>query len=345
MTIEHKTLVFTKAEITDAGELQGYGAWFNNVDDGGDVIEPGFFADVIPDFLTEGFVAWGHDWDDPCAMPTAAREDAVGLALNGIFHSDAQSQRYRTIAKERLDRGLSMGLSIGYEIAPGGAKRAADGTRHLLKASRLFEVSLVMVPMNREATVTAVKTARKAAADNVDTASWMLRECLQLIQAEAADLEPDDPDVAEDQQDLTTLGLIRDLITQYIAATAAEVGTPDDLTDVAEEEAARAAAWSDWGWGYMGRTAPLAEHADRVALAVKGLRTRVKQLSRLRTKEGRVLSSANVERMQGHIDTLTALRDDMKDLLASATAEKRATPEAIELDYELTRARFMGVPI
>lgn len=340
--VEHKTLLLKDASIDANGTLTGYGAAFGNLDDGGDIIEPGFFADVIDDFLREGFISAGHDWNMPIAMPMSAKEDAIGLFITATYHSDEQSQRYRTIAAERIAAGKQVGLSIGYEIAPGGATIEKDG-RHLRKAKRLFEVAQVTVPMNREAEATDVKTLQqgKSASDNVWTATTILNWILSLIENEAADLDPADPDYAEDEADVSLLGQIRDLITSYIASTAQEVGTPDDVADVAEEQAAAAAMWDSWY--YMGRSAPIADHAERVMTAVKGFDSRVKRLSQLRVKEGRVLSSANVERLGGVTDTLAAAVDDLKDLLASATSEKTlATPDAIELAFLETEARLSG---
>lgn len=162
MAVSRKGRVFaplSKGALTDSGEIAGYAARFHNLDDGGDIIEPGFFADVLPTFLRDGFMSWSHDWSIPCGVPLSAREDASGLAVRAKFHSDEQSQRYRTIAAERLESGLTVGLSVGYEIAPGGATIEADGARHLRKASRLFEFAIVTVPMNRDALATSVKSA------------------------------------------------------------------------------------------------------------------------------------------------------------------------------------------
>ncbi len=166
---ERKVFALQDAAVDPGtGEFFGHGAAFNNVDEGKDIIEPGFFAPVLEEFKREGFIAWGHDWQTPVAMPSQAYEDERGLALGAKFHSDATSQRARTIAQERLANGMSMGLSIGYEIAKGGAKQRDDGVRLLSKASRLFEVSLVMVPMNREATVASVKDAGITASEQFD---------------------------------------------------------------------------------------------------------------------------------------------------------------------------------
>lgn len=333
--VEHKTLILQKAAIDSNGTLNGYGAVFGNVDDGGDIIEPTFFDDVLADFNREGFIAWMHDWGNPCAMPKAS-VDRVGLALDATFHSDAQSQRYRTIAQERLAAGYTMGLSIGYEIAPGGATMEG-GVRHLRKASRLFEVSLVLVPMNREAGATDVKVFGKdgkAAADNVWTATSVLNWVLALIQDEAEVFDPVDP---EDVADLGLLGTIRDGIVSYIASTAPEVGTADDMADLEAEAAAQAAMW-----GWMGASGvPFAQHVERVVAGLKSVTKRTSHL-KARRKEGRVLSAANRSRLEGLTESLAAALSDINDLLASTESEKAATPEAMDLAFLETEARLAG---
>lgn len=169
MTVERKVIAFEQAAVdASTGEGRGYGAVFNNRDDGGDIIAPGFFEPVLNDFLREGFISWGHDWQEPVAMPTAAAEDGIGLSIAWKFHSTEAAQEARTVTAERLDAGKSMGLSIGYEVAE---EDMTPQGRILRKAARLFEVALVMVPMNRLATVTQVKTADAGSGDGTGTAA------------------------------------------------------------------------------------------------------------------------------------------------------------------------------
>jgi phage head maturation protease len=78
---------------------------------------------------------------------------SVGLWIQTEYHSTEAAQSARTIAQERMARGKSVALSIGYGIEPGGAEFSDDGTRHLLKL-KLFEVSQVNVPMLRQAGLT-----------------------------------------------------------------------------------------------------------------------------------------------------------------------------------------------
>lgn len=154
MIVERKLLTLDQAAISEGGELSGYANVFGLVDHGGDRVMPGAFAKAIPEFLSDGFLAWGHDWMDPVAMPVEAREDDHGLFIRGIFHSTPGAQEKRTIASERLAKGLSMGLSIGYGVED---ERQAGEVRELHVIYPLFETSLVMVPMNAASRITAIK--------------------------------------------------------------------------------------------------------------------------------------------------------------------------------------------
>lgn len=169
---ERKVLTLKDASVSDSGEFVGLGAAFGNLDDGGDIIEPGFFEPVIDDFMKEGFISWMHDWGNPVAIPTAAKEIDPGLQIAAQFHSTPQAQEKRTITQERLAAGKTMGLSIGYDVAEDGFTIDKDtGIRHLTKASRLFETGLVLVPMNRLAGVTDVKGGLTYAEENADIIS------------------------------------------------------------------------------------------------------------------------------------------------------------------------------
>lgn len=342
MKIQHKTVLLKEAAIDGNGRLTGYGAVYGNVDEGGDEIVPGAMAKAVPKFLKSGFIAWGHDWNTPVAMPMVAREDPKGLWIEADFHSTPGAQEKRTIAKERLDAGLEMGLSIGYGDVT--AKRLSD-RRQLTAIDRLYEVSLVMVPMNGEAGVSEAKDA-KSAADNVSDAVWCLTTLNRLIEKESIDTAAG----ADDAADVDVLVQARDWVLAFIESESIEVGTDTDL----EQIAAEAAAWAEryYGYGYMGRTIPLADHLQTVTTAAKAAVARVHAVSRLR-KEGRVLSSANRTRLES-LDSvmadaeaaLAASRADIADLLASAQPEKSVSArEAAALEFQLTMARLNGVLI
>ena len=156
--MEHKAVPLAEFKVdASSGEFSGYASVFGNVDQGGDIVVRGAYAKAIPAFLRDGFISWSHDWAMPIAMPTDAREDERGLFLAGRFHSTPAAQEARTIAAERAATGKRTGLSIGYEIEDYAFN--TKGNRLLKVINPLFEVGFVMVPMNRESNVGAVKNA------------------------------------------------------------------------------------------------------------------------------------------------------------------------------------------
>ena len=151
-------LVDFKATDAGAGEFEGYGAAFDNVDFGGDRIVRGAFIETLADFKKSGLIFWQHDATDPVAYPVEATEDIKGLYLRARFHGTGSAQKARRIVQERLAAGLSFGLSIGYSVMPDGEQYDRDGVR-ILTRLQLHEVSLVSLPMNERAVVTGVKSA------------------------------------------------------------------------------------------------------------------------------------------------------------------------------------------
>lgn len=328
MTIERKVVLLKEASVNGNGRLEGYGAVYGNIDDGGDELAPGSMAPAIPGFMSSGFVSWGHDWEVPVAYPKAASEDSHGLYLDAQFHSTPAAQEKRTITKERLDAGLTMGLSIGY----GDVKAERTPEKRLIKSvGRLYEIGLVMVPMNTLAGVAGVK----AAADNVARATYCLTTLNDLIESESLDTEGGD---TADAADVDALVIARDALLDFLANESAEVGTTADLEQVRAEDAARA---NDYGW--MGRTrAPFADHISAVEKGLAALVVRSRAVSRLR-KEGRVLSSANRTRLEELAAALAAHGSDIRDLLASTDPDLGKAARAAEIEYLIGQAAELGI--
>lgn len=154
---------FTKAD-PDTGSFEGYASAFGNRDEQGDVVVRGAFAATIPAFLERGWISDAHQTEQPIGYPTAASEDARGLFIAGRFHGTERAQTVRTFARERVLAGKEMGLSIGFRVPAGGARKRADGVRELVKLE-LIEVALTIMPANLAAVVTGVKHAPGSAFD------------------------------------------------------------------------------------------------------------------------------------------------------------------------------------
>ena len=155
----------------DAGEFEGYGAVFGNVDLHGDRILPGAFATTLAEtkaggrpismHVNHGFPALGGQ--RAVGVWTDVAEDGKGLRVKGRIsgmNTDAGRHLF-----ERVKDGAFTGLSVGYRVAAGGAvygTKASD-PRRTLKALHLSEVSLVDTPSNGAALIDGFKTALRQA--------------------------------------------------------------------------------------------------------------------------------------------------------------------------------------
>lgn len=155
------------------GTFEGYGAVFNNVDDGGDRLLQGSFTDTLaqakargkmPKMLLnhgglDGFGLNSPAPDDllPIGKWEDMSEDSAGLHVKGrLINLDTESGKriHGAMREGELDS-----LSMGYK-----ALKFVRGTRtgepkRTISAVKLIEVSPVTFPMNRLAGITSVKSA------------------------------------------------------------------------------------------------------------------------------------------------------------------------------------------
>ena len=138
------------------GVIEGYAASFGGVDFGGDTIVPGAFKDTIAHHHAAGTapaMLWAHRQSEPIGKWIAMGEDARGLRVQGRLNTETEPGRK---AHAHIKAGDVTGLSIGYDVAQGGAKQTATG-RTLTKL-HLHETSVVTVPMDPRARITGVKS-------------------------------------------------------------------------------------------------------------------------------------------------------------------------------------------
>lgn len=141
------------------GTFEGYGAVYGNVDRDNEIIAPGAFAESLPAFIRDGFIACAHDWEEGVATVNDAFEDSYGLYIKCEFHSDDESQALRIKTAERLERGKTVGLSVGFSV-DAWSYDETSGVRTITKAT-LYEVSIVTVPANPLAQVVSAKSGGK----------------------------------------------------------------------------------------------------------------------------------------------------------------------------------------
>jgi HK97 family phage prohead protease len=313
-------------KMTDEGPggFTGYASVFDVVDRGGDIVAKGAFAGSLDAFRRDGFIAVGHDWGQSgVATIKSAEEDAHGLLIEAEFHSTPDAQAERVKLKERLERGKSVGLSIGFQIADGGTERdKATKARRLTKID-LFEVSIVTVPMNAEAQAIAAKAATSAA------------EAKALFEDVLAERVPS----LWELWDVMTTCIARIVRLAHDAEGTGTVVDAESLLDEATGEFVarmratvleRVESGETYYYGFeipngeppAGLT--FAAHADAVLAAADGLLARAKTITALRAKDNRRPSLAHTQAMAA----LAARLDEIKGA-AGAIAPPDPEPEPV----------------
>lgn len=164
-TIEQKAVArleckFDSVDDTDGKmTFSGYGSVFNNTDSYGDVIAPGAFANTLSAHKSAGTVPLmllNHDaWEQlPIGVWTSMEEDAYGLKVTGEL-LDTQAGRDTYTA---LKQGAISGLSIGFRAVGFQQRVTQDDPLRTLTEVDLVEVSVVTLPANVKARVSAVKS-------------------------------------------------------------------------------------------------------------------------------------------------------------------------------------------
>lgn len=157
--MKHYAFVLETKALDAAGEFEGYASTFGNVDQGGDIVEPGAFIKSVVKAKSDGRVIpmlWQHDQREPIGVWKDISEDAKGLYVKGqlLIEDDPVARR----AYGHLKAKSIGGMSIGYSV-PAGGSEPDEKRRGVMRLSEinLREISLVTMPMNIDAKVTAVK--------------------------------------------------------------------------------------------------------------------------------------------------------------------------------------------
>lgn len=146
-----------------AGELEGHGAVYANVDDGGDMFAPGAFtlalkklqaSGRVPSMYMQHGALLGAD-PRPVGKWLSVTEDAKGLLVKGrLVGLETETGKYNhALVKE----GAMTGLSVGYKARKVDYPKTAGEPRRLIKEADLFEISIVDQPMNTLARIGQVK--------------------------------------------------------------------------------------------------------------------------------------------------------------------------------------------
>lgn len=134
----------------DGWEFSAYASTFGNRDHGGDIIDRHAFDATLLARSSRPLL-WQHDMSEPIGKEKSLRVDRKGLL--GTWEI-VDTQR-GTDAYKLMKRGVVDSMSIGY--VPESWEWQEEGKTRVLKSIDLLENSVVSIPMNEKAKVTAVK--------------------------------------------------------------------------------------------------------------------------------------------------------------------------------------------
>jgi HK97 family phage prohead protease len=141
-------------DITAEGSFEGILSPYGNVDQGGDVVEPGAYTKTLKERGSKVPLLWQHKQDVPIG-DVALEDRKDGLWCKGQLLMDLpEAQKAYLLIKAKIVKGLS----IGFETMKDSVEK---GIRHL-KEIKLYEGSIVTFPMNEMALITTVKQQRVA---------------------------------------------------------------------------------------------------------------------------------------------------------------------------------------
>lgn len=162
-----KDFRFQIKSLNEQGQFSGLASVYGNVDLGGDVVVPGAFQKTLADRGGEVPILFAHDTRQPVGLGKL-KDTASGLLIEGQLILDVPKARE---AYSLLKARVLKGLSIGYDTVKSDIK---EGVRYL-RELKLFEISLVTVPMNEQALVTSVKAEDRQL-------DWQIRKFRELLQ-------------------------------------------------------------------------------------------------------------------------------------------------------------------
>ena len=138
----------------DQGRLSiaGWAARFGNVDSYGDVIQQGAFAKTIQERADRIAFCWQHDIYQPIGKITLLEERTEGLWVEVLLSASEDD------IATKVSEGIVKEMSIGYSTINSVWTQVDGNDIRNLTEVKLYEISLVTIAANADATVEMVKS-------------------------------------------------------------------------------------------------------------------------------------------------------------------------------------------
>ena len=184
----------SKFEIKASAEntIEGYAAYFGNVDSYGDIIEQGAFTKTIKENNNRVKVLWQHNTNEPIGKPIQMEQDSKGLYIKAKISMTDVGRK----AMELMRDGVIDEMSIGYDII----KDEFKGKNRMLKELRLWEFSPVTFAANEKARITSAKNFNDLLYDIKHADKNEIINAITKLNELLASLEPDEKSTHEQKE-------------------------------------------------------------------------------------------------------------------------------------------------
>lgn len=361
MAIERKQVAASQVEFKDAqgnkpGRMRLYFSTFDNWDSVRPVPERpvrGAFKKYLPDLLKKGFSSVNHDLSAlPVATIADAGEDDKGAWAELEYHSTQGAQDAYTVAKERYQRGADVSASFAYlvhddeyiDIVDDEGLKAQGITRgRELKELEVKELGFVNIPANPHATATAVKALKDTPTKRLGI-KGMFEDALaeqtndlwnlwQVFCCVVCDIQMMDESAEMLGVPYDMAGAVNEAVAEFSSRLVASIMAEDAEEDSAD--GGTSPGMGDMGmmsnggklegkWTGLVHGLAYAALLETVVDAAKGLTTRTRTRKELRTKEGRMLSGSNMDKLKSLRASLTDVASALDELLAAASPTEDA---------------------
>ena len=151
--IEKKSIVCSEVKVERQDTnlyIEGYGAYFGNVDSYGDIIRAGAFAPFLASEDAKRVkLCWQHNFDDVIGVIEEMREDERGLWFKAKISNTTLGKDAATL----IEDGALNEFSIGYGVKAAEYPTDQPGVSRVLTDVYLYEISLVSRAANPKATL------------------------------------------------------------------------------------------------------------------------------------------------------------------------------------------------
>jgi HK97 family phage prohead protease len=199
----------SRFELKAAGDntIEGYAAYFGNVDSYGDIIENGAFTKTLKENSGRVKVLWQHDTSEPIGKPIHMEQDSKGLYIKAKISMTDTGRK----AMELMRDGVIDEMSIGYDII----KDEYKAKNRMLKELRLWEFSPVTFAANEKARITSAKSLSELLYDVKHADIGEIKNAIQKLNELIKQLEPEESTQKVDDEEQKEVQAILQMIRGF----------------------------------------------------------------------------------------------------------------------------------